>query len=151
MAGLGHPQHSGGDPRADRLLAIADELGVSGKYVETLRILDKHATDIIERPLPINVSGAIPAVILDAGWPLDAAAKPAGHQLHFVRPVFPCVLRMFQVFHASHVFQMISQAFRVLRVLHVALRFPDIIQRFPMFPDVSPVQFMLGSQGVSHG
>ena len=26
----------------------------------------------MERPLPINVSGAIPAVILDAGWPLAA-------------------------------------------------------------------------------
>jgi hypothetical protein len=35
VAGLGHPQHSGGDPRADRLLAIADDLGISGKYIET--------------------------------------------------------------------------------------------------------------------
>lgn len=88
VAGLGHPQHSGGDPRADRLLSIADELGVSGKYVETLRILDRHATKIIERPLPINVSGAIPAVILDAGWPLDAlkavplVARAAGLSAH---------------------------------------------------------------------
>ncbi|MGR3453900.1 citryl-CoA lyase [Pseudooceanicola sp.] len=88
VAGLGHPQHSGGDPRAVRLLAIADELEISGQYVETLRILDKHATDIIERPLPINVSGAIPAVILDAGWPLDAlkavplVARAAGLSAH---------------------------------------------------------------------
>lgn len=72
VAGLGHSQHNSGDPRADRLLAIADELGVSGKYIETLRVLGKHAPGIIERPLPINVSGAIPACILDAGWPLDA-------------------------------------------------------------------------------
>ena len=88
VAGLGHPQHSAGDPRADRLLAIADELGVSGKYIETLRILGKHASDIIERPLPINVSGAIPACILDAGWPLDAIkavpllARTAGLSAH---------------------------------------------------------------------
>lgn len=67
VAGLGHPQHSGGDPRADRLLAIADELGVSGRHIEALRALGKHATRIIERPLPINVSGAIPACVLDAG------------------------------------------------------------------------------------
>ena len=72
VPGLGHPQHSSGDPRADRLLAIADEEGISGRYVECLRVLAKHAPGIIERPLPINVSGAIPAVILDAGWPLDA-------------------------------------------------------------------------------
>ncbi|MCR9111099.1 MAG: citryl-CoA lyase [Rhodobacteraceae bacterium] len=88
VAGLGHPQHSGGDPRADRLLTIADELGVSGTYIETLRILGKHAPGIIERPLPINVSGAIPACILDAGWPLDAIkavpllARAAGLSAH---------------------------------------------------------------------
>lgn len=35
-------------------------------------MLAKHAPDIIKRPLPINVSGAIPAVMLDAGWPLEA-------------------------------------------------------------------------------
>ena len=72
VPGLGHPQHSVGDPRADKLLAIADEEGISGRYVHCLRMLAKHAPGIIERPLPINVSGAIPAVILDAGWPLDA-------------------------------------------------------------------------------
>jgi len=88
VPGLGHPQHSGGDPRANRLLAIADELGVSGSYIETLRILAEHAPGIIERPLPINVSGAIPATILDAGWPLDALkavpllARAAGLSAH---------------------------------------------------------------------
>ncbi|MFN7002803.1 MAG: citryl-CoA lyase, partial [Roseinatronobacter sp.] len=44
VAGLGHPQHSAGDPRADRLLAIADELGVSGRHIEALRALGKHAS-----------------------------------------------------------------------------------------------------------
>jgi citrate synthase len=88
VPGLGHPQHRGGDPRADKLLEIADELGVSGKYIETLRILAKHAPGIINRPLPINVSGAIPAVILDAGWPLEAlkavplVARSAGLAAH---------------------------------------------------------------------
>lgn len=88
VPGLGHPQHSAGDPRADRLLAIADRLAISGKYVETLRILGKHAPGIIDRPLPINVSGAIPAAILDAGWPLEAIkavpllARTAGLAAH---------------------------------------------------------------------
>jgi citrate synthase len=72
VPGLGHPQHSAGDPRADRLLAIADELGVSGAHVAALRHLGTRAGAIMERALPINVSGAIPAVILDAGWPLEA-------------------------------------------------------------------------------
>ncbi len=88
VPGLGHPQHSEGDPRAIKLLDIADELGVSGQYVETLRVLAKHAPGIINRPLPINVSGAIPAVILDAGWPLEALkavpllARTAGLAAH---------------------------------------------------------------------
>lgn len=72
VPGLGHPQHSAGDPRADRLLEIADSLGLSGAHVEALRYLGRHAPAIMERALPINVSGAIPAVILDAGWPLAA-------------------------------------------------------------------------------
>lgn len=88
VPGLGHPQHSAGDPRADRLLAICDELGISGAYVNALRVLAEHAPGIIGRPLPINVSGAIPAVILDAGWPLDAIkavpllARAAGLSAH---------------------------------------------------------------------
>lgn len=88
VAGLGHPQHSGGDPRADRLLGIADDLGISGTYIQTLRILGEHASHIIERPLPINVSGAIPACILDAGWPVDGIkavpllARAAGLSAH---------------------------------------------------------------------
>jgi citrate synthase len=72
VPGLGHPQHSAGDPRADRLLAIAQELGLAGRHVEALGLLGKHAGPIMERPLPVNVSGAIPACMLDAGWPQGA-------------------------------------------------------------------------------
>lgn len=43
VPGLGHPQHSSGDPRADKLIAIADSLGVSGAHVRALRHLGKHA------------------------------------------------------------------------------------------------------------
>ncbi|WP_238367756.1 citryl-CoA lyase [Mesobacterium pallidum] len=88
VAGLGHGQHSEGDPRANRLLAVAGEEGLKGRYCETLELLGKHATRIIERPLPINVSGAIPATILDAGWPLQALkavpilARTAGLAAH---------------------------------------------------------------------
>lgn len=88
VPGLGHPQHSSGDPRANRLLAIADENGISGDYVKTLRILGEKAPDIMGRALPINVSGAIPATILDAGWPLEAIkavpllARTAGLSAH---------------------------------------------------------------------
>ncbi len=70
--GIGHPQHAGGDPRADRLLALADEKGVSGDHVAMLRAMAAVAPEAMGRALPINVSGAIPAVILDVGYPLEA-------------------------------------------------------------------------------
>jgi citrate synthase len=72
VPGIGHPQHSGGDPRANVLLETADNNGVSGNHVRMLRIVAKLAPGIMNRPLPINVSGAIPAVMLDAGYPLGA-------------------------------------------------------------------------------
>ncbi len=88
VPGLGHPQHSAGDPRADKLLEIAGSLGVSGRHIETLKLLGKHAPGIMNRPLPINVSGAIPAAVLDAGWPAEAlkavplVARTAGLAAH---------------------------------------------------------------------
>ncbi|WMS44581.1 citryl-CoA lyase [Acuticoccus sp. MNP-M23] len=72
VPGLGHPQHSAGDPRADRLFALADEHGASGRAIATARMLSRVAPDIYGRPLPVNVSGAIPAVMIDIGWPVDA-------------------------------------------------------------------------------
>ncbi len=72
VPGLGHPQHSTGDPRANLLLRLADERKVSGDHVNMLRLIEKHAHEITGRTLPINVSGAIPAVMLDVGWPVDA-------------------------------------------------------------------------------
>ena len=72
VPGLGHPQHNTGDPRANVLLKLADELGVSGDFVACLRAFGREAPEIMKRPLPINVSGAIPALMLDAGWPIDA-------------------------------------------------------------------------------
>ncbi|MGZ9808901.1 citryl-CoA lyase [Pseudoroseicyclus sp. H15] len=72
VPGLGHPQHSAGDPRAHALAAEAERLGVKGEYFQVLECLAEHAPTIINRPLPINVSGAIPAAMLDAGWPIEA-------------------------------------------------------------------------------
>lgn len=72
VPGLGHPQHASGDPRADKLLALADKLSISGPHVQCLRLLGQHAPAVMGRALPVNVSGAIPALMLDAGWPAAA-------------------------------------------------------------------------------
>lgn len=72
IPGFGHPQHSGGDPRAHRLLALAREHGMEGQHIAMLRSIEAVLPDAIGRSLPINVNGAIPAVMLDAGFPLAA-------------------------------------------------------------------------------
>jgi citrate synthase len=72
IPGFGHPQHSGGDPRAHRLLALAREHGMEGPHIAMLRTIEAVLPQAIGRALPINVNGAIPAVMLDAGFPLAA-------------------------------------------------------------------------------
>ncbi len=72
IPGFGHPQHSGGDPRAHRLIALAHEQGVAGAYCAMLDTVFTTLPEAIGRSLPINVNGAIAAVMLDAGFPLHA-------------------------------------------------------------------------------
>lgn len=68
--GYGHPLHKDADPRASRLIAVAQEEGVAGKYVTAAKAAEKAIFEIAGRSLVLNVSGAIPAVLLDAGFPL---------------------------------------------------------------------------------
>jgi citrate synthase len=72
IPGFGHPEHSGGDPRAHRLLALAKEQGTEGPHIAMLRTIERILPEALGRSLPINVNGAIPAVMLDAGFPLAA-------------------------------------------------------------------------------
>ena len=72
IPGFGHPQHSDGDPRANLLLRLAEEHGIVGKHIRMLSAIQDILPETIGRPLPINVNGAIPAVMLDIGFPLAA-------------------------------------------------------------------------------
>jgi citrate synthase len=72
IPGFGHPQHAGGDPRANLLLALAAEQGMEGVHIAKLREIEAALPVVLGRSLPINVNGAIPAVMLDAGFPLAA-------------------------------------------------------------------------------
>ena len=72
IPGYGHPLHKGRDPRALRLFAVASEAGTSGRHAEIAGIVEQLLPEVINRALALNVSGAIPAVLLDAGYPLLA-------------------------------------------------------------------------------
>jgi len=90
IPGYGHPLHRGGDPRATRLLELAAETGTAGRYVEIARLVERLTPVLVGRPLALNVSGAIPAVLLDAGYPLTGLkgvpllARAAGLVAHLV-------------------------------------------------------------------
>lgn len=72
IPGFGHPQHSDGDPRANLLLRLAAEHGIEGPHIKALHAIQGALPETIGRALPINVNGAIPAVMLDVGFPLAA-------------------------------------------------------------------------------
>lgn len=72
IPGYGHPQHSSGDPRSDRLLSLAKQRGVSGEHIHMLHVVEQAIPEVIGKKLPINVSGAIPSVMLDVGFPIHA-------------------------------------------------------------------------------
>ena len=72
IPGFGHPQHADGDPRANRLLALAKEHGIEGRYIAMLYTIRDVLPEALGLPLPINVNGAIPAIMLDVGFPLAA-------------------------------------------------------------------------------
>lgn len=54
------------------LLRLSEEHGIVGKHIGMLRAIQDILPEAIGRPLPINVNGAIPAVMLDVGFPLAA-------------------------------------------------------------------------------
>jgi citrate synthase len=72
VPGYGHPLHKQQDPRVARLLAIAGDTGIAGRHVEAARLVERLLPEATGKPLVMNVSGAIAAVMLDAGYPLTA-------------------------------------------------------------------------------
>ncbi|MDY6948569.1 MAG: citryl-CoA lyase [Pseudomonadota bacterium] len=72
IPGYGHPLHKGYDPRALRLLEVARQAGTHGRHAEAALALDGVLPEITGKPLAMNVSSAIPAILLDAGYPLLA-------------------------------------------------------------------------------
>jgi citrate synthase len=69
VPGFGHPVHKPLDPRAERILALADERGVSGRHVALAREVRDAVAEAYGRPLTMNVSMPIAAVMLDLGFP----------------------------------------------------------------------------------
>jgi citrate synthase len=72
VPGFGHPVHTPVDPRAERILELADTRGVSGAHVELARCLRESVAEAWGKPLVMNVSMPTAAVMLDLGFASDA-------------------------------------------------------------------------------
>jgi citrate synthase len=72
VAGYGHPLHKERDPRVERLLTIAEQAGCSGRHIEAALAVERALPVVTGKQLAMNVSAAIAAVLLDAGYPLLA-------------------------------------------------------------------------------
>lgn len=71
IPGFGHPLHKPDDPRALRLLECATAQGMAGKYVSALRALSAAVDRNFSKHITINATGAIAALLLEAGFPAN--------------------------------------------------------------------------------
>jgi citrate synthase len=88
VPGFGHPVHKPLDPRAERILQLADEREVSGPNVALARAFRAAVHEVWGKPLTMNVSMPIAAVMLDLGFQVVAVkavpilARTAGLLAH---------------------------------------------------------------------
>ncbi len=67
-SGFGHRIHTQ-DPRTRKLFALAAELGIAGRYVGIARAVEAALQKQLGKSLPINVDGAIAALLCELGFP----------------------------------------------------------------------------------
>ena len=90
--GYGHPLHQE-DPRVPPLLKIAEELGLANRWVPFAREIERALQEQVGRSLPLNVDGAIAALLLEMGmdWRLGKAffliSRAAGLSAHYLEQV----------------------------------------------------------------
>lgn len=99
IPGFGHSYYTPTDPRAERLFGIAEQAGVSGDYIELIRMLGEEVDKAAGRHLTLNVTGALGAVLKEIDFPVEimravaAVGRGAGLAAHIheekQKPVVP--------------------------------------------------------------
>ncbi len=67
-SGFGHRIHTQ-DPRTQKLFSLAEELGLAGKFVRIARAVEEGLKELMGKSLPINVDGAIAALLCELDIP----------------------------------------------------------------------------------
>lgn len=90
LPGFGHPHYDPVDPRAARLFEVAESAGCEGRYISLIRTLESAIETRLGRHLTLNVTGAMAAVLLEIGFPVEAmrgvavVGRAAGLVAHLV-------------------------------------------------------------------
>jgi len=106
ILGFGHRVHAS-DPRTKRLFSLAFELNISGNHVALSKAIELELEKSIGKKLPINVDGAIAAIISDMGfdWRLGKGffllGRVAGLTAHVYeeQKEFKPMRKMFEIDH----------------------------------------------------
>ncbi|MVW72972.1 citryl-CoA lyase [Bordetella sp. 15P40C-2] len=72
IPGYGHPLHKERDPRVARLFEVARDSAAGLQYIAIAEAVEKVIPEVVGKDLRLNVSAAIPAVLLGIGFPLSA-------------------------------------------------------------------------------
>lgn len=72
IPGFGHSLHKASDPRVSRLFEVARRAGSYLRFVRAAQAIEDALPSVIGKSLKMNVSVAIPAVLLGAGFPFAA-------------------------------------------------------------------------------
>ncbi|MEP6739507.1 MAG: citryl-CoA lyase [Caldimonas sp.] len=72
VPGYGHPLHKERDQRVGALFAVARAAGTDLRFVAIAEAVEAVLPEVLKKDLKLNVSGAIPAVLLGAGFPVQA-------------------------------------------------------------------------------
>lgn len=102
IPGYGHPYYFPTDPRADRMFQIAMDGGATGDYIELAKILAEEIEKSRGKPLTLNVTGALGAVLNEVDFPVETmravaavgrAAGLIGHiREEMENPIVPSVV-----------------------------------------------------------
>ncbi len=71
LPGFGHPDHKPDDPRTTRLFALAEELDISGRYVQSCKSLSVAVDEVYGKHITVNASASMAALLCEIGIPKE--------------------------------------------------------------------------------